>query len=440
MPSASSAGPPHQITGLTPETQYRVRVSATNTTGTSTPSAWVTATTDPEATDFWGGRTLLAGPHHHAAWTSPINYGTSFNSNGLAATVLDQDYALGATAIRVDTAWRSDTYEPTQGDYNLTMTSGERDKIRGTIERNKTNGVRTVVCLNESPTFYNGGNTKTLPSSASACFGIGAAWGTIAANYAWTDSIIMEFWNEPNLADFDSLGPRPSHYYDCLVQFYNGVKSTNPDLLVSNGGPESIAVVSGGTAKTDFIGQMYDRHVALGRGSNFPWDLMAVHAYPVTDGPTLNSNGTQNWRFRHLDFLIAEMELRGDPSPIIMTENGYGYHENTDLDGDGVQPWEAGVTPESNVGTLTVALISEAVTRYAGRATNPLRLLILYTDVRKDSPYGSEMSPATNFWRHQSGFGVYRSGKGTDIPFLADITGITSAVRTRLNTLKTTGA
>lgn len=353
---------------------------------------------------------LQVGVQFHAVWERT---GATFGD--VHRDLLTKLKAAGVTTVRIDTSWRA--WEPTRGTFPARIYNG---KLDDTLDWLKANEMRALVTVNEAPTWAAGGVLRRLPDDPTVCEGIGRAstahlsqWGATVAG--------VEFWNEPNLKDFDDLGPRPRHYADCLTAFHRGAKSgAGRTVPVVFGATEAICVAPVGTkpvkGREHFINYVYEKVAGGAR----PWDVMAVHCYPGDEAVTTPSNGSQPWRPTHLEHLFAVMDANGDTSDVFLTEFGWSSHANTAI-GTTAQPaWQTGVT-EARQAELTAAMFAFLVAEHPR-----VKLAVLYNDWEKGDP-GKAITYAA---RHQYGFGATRSADRSPKPVLNALKQAAAQIRT----------
>lgn len=365
--------------------------------------------------------TLAVGAQFHAVWDRT---GSAFGT--IHTDIIEKFAAAGIRYCRIDVSWAG--FEPTQGSFvGRPATNG---KLEDTLSALQARGMKALITLNEAPLWSHPSyteSTKCLPDDPNFYTGIGKWFTEYLA--PWNSALLgVELFNEANLVgsggfDRGVSTPRPAHYADCLIAYYNAAKaSTNPSLPVVYGAPESISVDPSITsdidagAKTNYIGLTYD-HLNANRGGVRPWDVMAVHVYPAANRYAVTPDYVSF--FSHMPALFNRMQAEGDNSPVYITESGHSAFEN--VTGE-TQPWNTGVT-EQQQADFTIEDI-QSVRRDWPR----IKLFIVYNDWEKGDPATTTPEGNLNLQntRNQYGFGILEyADRGTTKP-------IYSAMKTEL--------
>lgn len=333
---------------------------------------------------------FLPAVQFHAVWD---RLGSTFGNTHRELLTKLKD--AGVKAVRIDTSWRA--WEPTKG----TLANAHNGKVAATLNWLQQNGMKAIITLNESPEWANSlKELRRLPDDPAFCEYIGRELTAFLS--AWGSTVLgVEFWNEPNLTDFDKGGPRPEHYVDCLVAFYKSAKAgRGKGVPIIFGATEAISVAplteTPNSPRNHFISLAYNR-MNSAHNRLRPYDVMAVHCYPGAEDASVASTGKHFWRLRHLDYLFARMDAEGDKSPVYITEAGYSAHSNSTI-GTTAQPtWQVGVTEDEQ------AKLSKSMLDYVKKNYPRVKLLSFYNDWEK-----GPVSIANYAARHQNGFGWYR--------------------------------
>jgi len=374
----------------------------------------VAAPVDPPPTSPTGPIPLMGGVHRHLVWNRE---GSSFGAIGLDVNAKLQ--AMNTAIVRVDTEWSGfEPRAPING-VRTFVTDPWAGKLTNGLKDLRDRGIKVMVAVNSTPTWESGHTgVRVLPKDPNSV-GPFAKWlvETYSPANGYDNIIGFEYYNEPNLAGFDELGPRPAHYANCLKVFYDAVKaSSNPTAKVIKCGQAENAVSANGAAtdlRFHFDNFIYQRVAAAGWGY-FPWDVWGTHCYPGTNPPSAVSPGNAYYLLDHLRYLFAEMVRRGDTSDVWITEGGYSAHSNTIPSALGEPPsWQAGVSEQQRV-DYTLAYFDRL-----RRDFPRVKAAIMYNDWGK----GNALAATSNVDRHEFGYGLLDHQRATTLPIYSALRG-----------------
>ena len=260
---------------------------------------------------------LEFGAHAHLFWTDRYT-----------PMVRARDAGFGW--IRQQIHWRDQEGPP--GNYAW---GDELDQIVAAVN---DQGLKLMVSIVRSPSFYGRGGSDGLPEDPNA---LGNFVAALAQRYKGRIQAI-QIWNEENLA-YENGGyvstEDAGRYVEILKVAYTRIKEVDPTIFVITGAPASTAVDSPGVAISDlrYYHAMFSYQGGVIR--NY-MDALGVHpggsANPPETYPGETPSPAQGWTddptfyFRRIEDIRKLMLQYGmDQTPVWITEFGWATQNNT---------------------------------------------------------------------------------------------------------------
>ncbi|WP_165865572.1 cellulase family glycosylhydrolase [Vallicoccus soli] len=250
---------------------------------------------------------------------------------GERALVLDRLAARGVRHLRIDVSWAM--IQPAGRDrYDMAWGVPFVDRVLAMAHERGFEVTATFWLTPEWARPPRG--ERSLPADP-ADYAAALRW----AAERWRDEVVAwEVWNEPNSATYLDP-PDPVAYTRLLRAAHGAVRAGDRSAWTVLGGTEYVDV--------DWLRRCYEA------GAQGSFDVLAVHPYPSpSDASPLDPVPPEGHGLRDLDALLAEMDRRGDASPVWLTELGWSVH------GDlaSTPPWARGVDEAEQARHLQQAL------------------------------------------------------------------------------------